>query len=300
MVEPRTLVIKLGASGDVVRTTVLLHVLEGVTWVTRRANVPLLPEHPSLMRVMDLDEAAARLPGESFDRVICLDDEPEAAALAAAVQAGELVGTYRDAYGRVAYSDSAAGWFDMGLISRHGRERADALKAANRLTVQQHLFRMIDREFQGEEYLLRTDGVPAPDPGLVALESRAGERWPTKQWHRYDDLAAALEAAGLGVRRLAQRGTMAEYIADIGSCGYMVTGDTLGLHLALAQGVRTVGIFTCTSPDEIHGYGRLAKVVSPRLDEAFYRTEYVPAAVESITLEAVLEALRSLGCPLPA
>ena len=34
--------------------------------------------------------------------------------------------------GTLAYTDDTAPWFDMGLISRFGKERADALKVANR------------------------------------------------------------------------------------------------------------------------------------------------------------------------
>ena len=37
------LIVKLNATGDVVRTTPLLHRLEGdIVWVTARANLPLL------------------------------------------------------------------------------------------------------------------------------------------------------------------------------------------------------------------------------------------------------------------
>ena len=38
-----TLIVKLNATGDVVRTTPLLRCLDGpVTWITARANCPLL------------------------------------------------------------------------------------------------------------------------------------------------------------------------------------------------------------------------------------------------------------------
>ena len=63
------------------------------------------------------------------------------------------------------------------------------------------------------------------------------------------------------------------------------------MHFALALKIPTVAIFTCTTPHEIYDYGRMEKVISPFLWEAFYKTEYIPEAVESITQEMVEKAI---------
>jgi hypothetical protein len=63
------------------------------------------------------------------------------------------------------------------------------------------------------------------------------------------------------------------------------------MHIALALKIPTVTLFTCTSAVEIYGYGRMEKIVSPHLKEAFYKTEYIPQAVESIHMEDVLNAI---------
>ena len=53
----KTLIVKLGAMGDVIRTTPLLHVLEGdVCWVTKKESIPLLPPL-KVRQIIDIDEA---------------------------------------------------------------------------------------------------------------------------------------------------------------------------------------------------------------------------------------------------
>jgi hypothetical protein len=46
----------------------------------------------------------------------------------------------------------------------------------------------------------------------------------------------------------------------------------LALHIALALKKKVVALFTCTSWHEIHGYGRMEKIVSPLLEKYFYNT----------------------------
>ncbi|MDD5628617.1 MAG: glycosyltransferase family 9 protein [Elusimicrobia bacterium] len=259
-----TLLIKLGALGDVVRTTPLLRVLPGkVTWVADRAAHPLLPREP-LDALLTLPEASA-LRGRRFDLVLSLDEDREAAALASSVEAGRLEGTYLGSDGGLRYTDGSAGWFDMSLISRLGRERADSLKRRNGRTYQDLVFAMLGRRFSGEEYWI-APAARRREPGRplrVGLDGRAGPRWPMKRWGGFPALARRLEADGLRVQLFRQRARLQDFRADIAACDLVVCGDTLTMHLALALGIRTVALFLCTSPYEIHGYGRLVKVASP-------------------------------------
>jgi len=66
------------------------------------------------------------------------------------------------------------------------------------------------------------------------------------------------------------------------------------MHLALGLGKSCVGIFTCTSPWEIYGYGLLTKVISPRLEEFFYDTGYNEEAGHAVTFEQVVAAVERL------
>ena len=139
-------ILKTGALGDVLRTTSILPGLHArypgleVTWVTAPGAVDLVRTHPLVGRVVavDPDDAAgmaavaAELGRTTWDRVLSLDDEEPVAALASRLQAagGDVSGT-RVEGGRVVYSADTAPWFEMGLLSAHGKEQADRLKREN-------------------------------------------------------------------------------------------------------------------------------------------------------------------------
>lgn len=292
----KTLIIKLGALGDVVRTTPLLRVLRGeIVWVTHLAAKPLLPEEP-MIRILDL-EAADPLKQEKFDLVLCLDDEPEAARLAASMNTRVLTGTYLDDGGRVQYTPSSGAWFDMGLVSKYGLAKADRLKIENRKTYQEIVFAMLGYAFQNEEYWIRHQDIfnfSFRKHLRIGIEARAGRRWPTKAWHRYQALAECLEKEGMETVFFNQRERLDDYVQDIADCDAVITGDTLAMHLALALKKPVVAIFTCTSPYEIHGYDRMIKVISPFLEKCFYRQAYDPKTVEAVTLDDVFTAFQSL------
>ena len=297
----KILIIKLGALGDVLRTTPLLRVLDGdICWVTKKESLPILPAgSPFLGEAVEAGEALNKLSKRDFDLVLSLDDDPAAARLSSLLNKKALIGSFLDPSGRVAYTDSAAAWFDMGLVSKFGKQKADALKGKNRQTYQEILFRIAGKDFNGEEYILDFEEGPvekkAGEGLLVGIESRADKRWPSKCWNKYELLADRLRSRGLQVKFFTQRETLGEYIKDISGCDLIVTGDTLAMHLGLALKIKVAAIFTCTSPQEIYGYGRLVKVVSPLLEKAFYRQEYVPEAVEAVSLDAVYQAALSLA-----
>ena len=257
-----TLIVKLGAMGDVLRTTTILRALEGpVTWVTRPASLPLLENVPQIAEVIPLAEAERRLRGRRFDLAACLDDEPEACRLLDLVTYDRHVGSYLQD-GRVVYGPSARPWYDMGLMSRFGKERADELKKLNTQSYQEHLFAMFERRFAGEEYVFGYAPQPA-DQRRLGIEMRADPRWRWKRWGRSPELLERLGADGLDLFIFQQRDDLRDFIADVNSCGVVLTGDTLTMHVALALRKRVIAVFGPTSAAEIYGYGRLTKVTSP-------------------------------------
>jgi lipopolysaccharide heptosyltransferase II len=295
----KIVIIKLGALGDVVRTTPLLRALQGkVIWVTSESAVPLLKDNSHIARLVRFEQAAQTLRGEEFDIVMNLEDELPAASLASSLRARTLVGAFLD-QGRIAYSPSAAPWFDMSLISKFGKAKADELKMQNRRSYQDFLFEMVGRHFQGEEYVLTPPPNHQPVQGCVGIEARAGAVWPMKRWGGYDQLALRLEHAGFGVVFLRQHERLADYLGSIQECEYVVCGDTLAMHVGLALRKKLVAIFTCTSPYEIYGYQRMVKVVSPLWQEYFYRRDFVVEAGEAISVETVFDAVARFSKPVP-
>jgi ADP-heptose:LPS heptosyltransferase len=285
-----TLIIKLGATGDVVRTTPLLRQLDGpVTWITAAKNGVLLDGLSDNLRHFSW-EARARALDVPYDLAINLEDTVEVAMFLKSVRPAEIFGAYADSSQRLRYTNNSRCWFDLSLISSHGRQEADRLKLLNRQTYQELIFRGLGFDFAGEMYLL-----PRPiETGLsgdVAIAADAGPIWPMKRWAYYEQLKRQLEDSGLFVNVLPERSSLLEHLADVRNHCCVVGGDSLPMHLALGTGTRCVTLFTCTSPWEIYDYGIQKKVVSPLLEEFFYKRGYDKHATTAISVEEVFDAV---------
>jgi ADP-heptose:LPS heptosyltransferase len=284
------LIIKLGATGDVVRTTPLLRRLDGaVSWITAENNIALLEGIDRKVRCVSW-ENRKRVADTTYDLVINLEDDRETSSFLKELKFKQLFGAHLNAQDRLAYTSDSRDWFDLSLISIYGREEADRLKLLNRRTYQELIFEGLGLGFCGEPYYL----PPARPTGLqgdVAISSTAGAVWPMKQWAYYDELKHELELAGLKVNILQSRPTLLEHLADVQGHRCLVSGDSLPMHLALGSGVRCVSIFTCTSPWEIYGYGLQKKIVSPLLEGFFYKRGYDRSATTAINVEKVMNAV---------
>lgn len=205
----RTLVIKTAALGDVLRTTSILPGLRrrypalDVTWVTAHGAIPLV-EHHRLVRgtegvspgdAHEVELLGAELVRRPWDRILSFDDEEPLCRMATRLRDAHPDAAFSGAFlaedGGRAYTDDVAPWFDMGLISRHGKVEADRLKIAN---VRTHpgIFagmlgidigkpelplpasaRAFAEEFRVARELDRTRPV-------IGLNTGAGGRWKTK------------------------------------------------------------------------------------------------------------------------
>ena len=283
------LIIKLGAAGDVVRTTPLLERLSGrITWITAAKNVPLLKSLNNLHSVSwEQRNSVANI---HHDFIINLEDAPGPGEFVQTLKYDRLFGAFLDAEGRLAYTDDSRGWFDLSLISRFGKQDADRLKLENRRTYQDLIFDGIGFRFAGEKYLL-----PEPSEtnlsGDVAISPKAGAVWPMKNWSYYAELKHELEAQGLVVNVLPARATLLEHLGDVRNHRALVSGDSLPMHFALGTGTRCVTIFTCTSPWEIYDYHIQRQITSPLLAEFFFKRGMDGRATSAISVEEVFDAV---------
>jgi len=288
-----TLIVKLNATGDVVRTTPLLHRLDGtVTWLTAARNRILLDGLRAGLRCVTWEDRASVLES-SYDLVLNLEDEAEVAHFVRDVHHARLFGAHLGSDGGMTYTPDARGWFDMSLISAYGPAQADQLKYRNRRSYQELLFEGLGLRFEGEEYLL-PNGVETGLTGDVAIAAAVGPVWPMKNWVHYDRLAADLRTAGCQVNFLPIRVSLLEHIGDIRGHRCLVGGDSLPMHIALGQGLRCVTIFNCTSPWEIYDYGRQTKIVSPLLGQYFYMRGNDARATTAVAFDEVFKAV--VGC----
>ena len=284
------LIIKLGATGDVVRTTPLLRRLNGpVTWITAENNLTLLQGIDREGRYLSWENRKC-VAKTVYDLVINLEDDWESSRFLKELKFKQLFGAHLNADDQLAYTSDSREWFNLSLISTYGREEADRRKLLNRRTYQELIFEGLGLGFCGEPYYL-PPSIPTRLQGDVAISSTAGPVWPMKKWAYFDELKRELQAMGLTVNILQNRPSLLEHLADVQGHRCLVSGDSLPMHLALGSGVRCVSIFTCTSPWEIYGYGLQEKVVSPFLQNFFYKRGYDRNATTSISVRRIMDAV---------
>ena len=284
------LIIKLGATGDVVRTTPLLRRLNGpITWITAENNLSLLQGIDREGRYLSWENRKC-VAKTVYDLVINLEDDWESSRFLKELKFKQLFGAHLNADDQLAYTSDSREWFDLSLISTYGREEADRRKLLNRRTYQELIFEGLGLGFCGEPYYL-PPSIPTRLQGDVAISSTAGPVWPMKKWAYFDELKRELQAMGLTVNILQNRPSLLEHLADVQGHRCLVSGDSLPMHLALGSGVRCVSIFTCTSPWEIYGYGLQEKVVSPFLQNFFYKRGYDRNATTSISVRRIMDAV---------
>jgi ADP-heptose:LPS heptosyltransferase len=284
------LIAKLGATGDVVRTTPLLGRFAGqIAWLTAAKNTVLLENLTDNLRCFSWEERQL-VPDIRYDLIINLEDTLDVGLYLKTLQTTQLFGAYVDSANQLRYTDDSRRWFDLSLISAYGREQADKLKLKNRRTYQDLIFEGLGFRFAGETYLL-PEPIETGLSGDVAIAAEAGAVWPMKKWAYYSELKQRLEDQGLKVNILPERPSLLEHLCDVRNHRCVVGGDTLPMHLALGSKIPCVTLFNCTSPWEIHDYGLQEKIVSPLLEEFFYKREYDARATTAITVEEVVEAV---------
>jgi heptosyltransferase-2 len=187
------LIVKFGAMGDVVRTSYFAKYIKAcrpdtvIHWITQPSCRPLIAHNPFIDQV-HLDRST--LCGLHFDVIYSLDDEAEALDLVAEIGAKRVVGAHWDGNRKPSYSADAATWFDMGLISSYGKQRADELKRENTRT-HSEIFADIFQVSLGTPSFFNNNeselaaaawrhSVLNAGEVLIGINAFAGARWPSK------------------------------------------------------------------------------------------------------------------------
>lgn len=186
------LIVKFAALGDVVRTAYLLPALADkypkarIFWLTSNLAVEILRFNPHISSLVTPTTRFDELKSLVFDFIVSLDDEREVLEKVAELRTGRIVGARLEDGNRV-YCEASAPWFDMGLISRLGKQQADELKKLNMREHHTFLEKMlglrIDRPTFFNSSALEAKAKSLFDPGFfhIGLNSGSGGRWPSKQ-----------------------------------------------------------------------------------------------------------------------
>ncbi|MBC7826240.1 MAG: glycosyltransferase family 9 protein [Chitinophagaceae bacterium] len=277
------LIVKTNASGDVLRTTVLLHVLKGnIFWITAAYNIPLFPNQYPNLTLIPLENISAEIFNLQFDLIINLEEDIDLAKRVSVIQTKKLVGVCWN-NGTLDYSSDAVELFDMSLISKLPALQATDLKKNNKRSYQEILYGMLGENFSGQKYIIFKSG-PLTNRSNIGIEKRVGRTWPNKSWNGYDELISILKTEKQAVTVFEKRNQLRQYLDDISQCKLIISGDTLAMHAALAYEIPCIAIFNCTSPNEIYDYGILRKLVSPLLLRAFYKRDHQTEVINSIPI----------------
>lgn len=302
-IAERILVVKLGAMGDVLRSTSCLAPLKArfpqshVTWVTRCDAIPLVTANRWVDRVLPIEGNYLEfILSERFDLVLGLEAETLPAAIASLASAEVKRGFVADGRGGITPLNVAAGeWWRMGLD--------DDLKQRNRRTYGEWLYEICELPLpvakpvftpspQAQARIANLLRERAPEAERwVCFNTGGGTRWTEKRWkaHYYSELAGmirerhrntavvlvggpaeadfngALLASDPGVVDGGVDNSVDDFAALIAACDWILTADSLGYHLACAVGTPAVCLVGPTSPWELDLYGR-NRVLHSQLD----------------------------------
>jgi len=288
----RICIIKLDGMGDVLRTTPILWRFEGVdvTWVTEKASLPLLGDNPFIKTVIPISEASG-MKNSLFDELYNFDEDKSACALAMDIKAKKKKG-----YG---FKDGSYFPFDSDGRYAYELSKNDELKfRLNKKTYQQIIFEMSGFQWKGEDYILGYKPKNKIQYG-VGINYLVGKKFPNKAWPHWRKLADMLDS--VSIQREFEN--IEEYVDWINSCRIIVTGDSLGMHIALALQKKVIILMGSTSWNEIETYNRGVILTVPLPCSPCYKKNkcnILPSCMDLITPERVYSEIMKLDNRIPS
>ncbi|MFJ9370535.1 glycosyltransferase family 9 protein [Nocardia sp. NPDC101769] len=285
-VTHRVLIVMLKRMGDMLIASPLPtrikadHPGAHITWLVGAESAPIVDMIPDVDRTLVWDwQAPHILAAESFDAIYSFERDPAAAGLVPRLNATHRAG--------LAYGGPHSTLYPIGEPARHffAMNTWNAFRTGgNSKTWTELYFEVAGYTYTGEPYQLRV-----PDEARAAVASRLGQRsdwvclnvggsratkiWPAGHWSA---LGRRLLDDGYGLvitggpddartchqllRDLAPAAPdrvrhdpmpLAEFAAVPEYCAAMVTGDSLGFHLALAHDTPVVTLFGPSNPAEV-------------------------------------------------
>ena len=285
----RILIIKLGAAGDVIRTTPLVRRIREeepaveITWLT---YFPDLVPREWVNKVLGFElKNLVWLETQKFDWLINLDKDDEAIALVEKIRAKKVTGFRMGTYGKCGPAGGKP-------VSRKWMTGIwDDLNRANRKSYPQEIFEICGYAFKGEPYILpplarrNWEGIDRTRR-IVGLNTGCGARWTTRLWGEgnWTELAKLVRSAGNEVillggpqedesnRRIAQSSgarylghfELGTFIDLMDQCDTVVSQVTMAMHIAIGLGKRLVLLNNIFNRHEFELFGRGA-IVEPAL-----------------------------------
>ncbi|MDP4797889.1 MAG: glycosyltransferase family 9 protein [Crocinitomicaceae bacterium] len=324
-IKKRILIIKLGALGDVIRTTPLIEKFkseyEGAhfTWLTLS---------PAILPAKEIDviykydvTSVYIIENSEFDIAINLDKDPEACILLRNVVANEKLG-YTWEKGHIApATPSAEHKLITGFFDQHSK--------ANTKSYLEEIFEICGFEFQREDYLINLNhelstkwksNLIALSEGkqIVGLNTGCGPRWNTRLWSEESWIQLATDLRQMNFfpiflggeledeknSRMAKEAkiyypghfSLEEFIGLTDACDVVVTQVSMMMHIATALKKKLVLCNTIFNSHEFELYDRGVLVEPSTGCECYYGNTCVrgKSCMHDITPDQILSAVKSL------
>ena len=314
----RILVIKLGAAGDVIRTSVILEPLAAkypdheIWWLTLTPDlVPALVHK----RLKMTPENLLAIQQTTFDVAINLDKDLHACALMSAVEATERFGFDLKDGVPAPVNELAEHKFVTGVF--------DDLNQQNTQSYPQEIIEICGLTYARQEYVMDRPGpspftLPEGDGPVVGLNTGCGDRWIAREWpiESWVSLIERLKEGGYRVVLLggpsehernvmlkertgaAYGGTfpLRDFLAVVNTCDIVVTAVTMAMHVAIGLRKQLVLMNNIFNKHEFELYDRGVLIEPEKECTCFFlhdcvRTDY--RCMDHLSPETMYQAIEA-------
>ena len=313
-IDKKILIIKLGAAGDVIRTTPILYPLKKhysnsyIVWISYYPELlPSLIDEPlgfSLQSIL-------RILAEEFDILINLDKDKEALSLTNLVKAKTKKGFFLKDGKCMPINKEAYHKFLTGIDDKVSRE--------NSFSYLEEIFHICGFSYNKEPYILEVENFPLKLKNLkrpvIGLNTGCGERWPTRLWPEdyWVQLAGVLQKKGYSVvilggpqedeknKRIAHNSgalylgyfPLKEFISLVNECDCIITQVSLAFHIAIGLKKKVILMNNVFNRNEFELYG-CGKIIEPPVDcLGCYKNFCEKKCMELISVEDVIREVEN-------
>lgn len=298
-ISQKILIIKLGAIGDVIRTTPLLRKIRNLL---PEAHISWLTYSPEILSNDWVDEILSVTPENleliqnlDFDWLINLDKDKIAISLANSIEAKKKSGFTIDNFGHAKPISNEAEehkWL-TGLF--------DDVNKANTKHYVQEIFEICGFDFNNEEYILEVDNDKDwkidKSKRIIGLNTGCGGRWTSRLWpNEYwitlakDLISNGFEVILLGGKQEDEKNqsisseseakyfgyyTLDIFISLVNECDIIVTSVTMAMHIAIGLKKELVLFNNIFNKNEFYLYDR-GVILEPDFDCDCYYTSVCP------------------------
>lgn len=285
------LLIKLGAAGDVIRTTPLLYAIREkhkdahLTWLTQFPDlVPTIKESPlGADKVLLWNETSlTTVKASEYEVIINLDKDEQACALV------NSINNKKEVFGYILKNNKPYP-ADEKAVHKYMTGVFDDISISNKKSYMQEIYEICGFEYDCQEYILpefdrSTKFEIDHSKAVVGLNTGCGGRWTSRLWPEeyWLELIEKLQKSGYEVVILGgpeeeeknlrlQKKTKAKYFGVMplktfmglmDQCDLIVSAVTMGMHIAIGLKKKLILFNNIFNKNEFELFGR-GEIIEP-------------------------------------